>query len=146
MLRRHPVLAPLTVGYLAIVGWITLGPQPLDDRGVGLLRAVLGILARHDLTSWITYDVVESAANVAMFVPIGLLFLLLLGRTSWWLALLAGVALTCAIEFTQLFLPGRYSDPRDIVMNSLGALVGIGIGLLLTLATGRTGARDRGAA
>ena len=99
---------------------------------MGILRQILRIFARNDLTSWITYDLVESSANVAMFVPIGLLFLLLLGARYWWLAVLIGVALTCAIEFTQLFLPGRYSDPRDILMNSLGALVGVVVGLLLS--------------
>ena len=132
MIRRHPVLFPVTLGYLALVGWVTLGPQPLDARGMGILRQIIAILARFDLTSWITYDLVESSANVAMFVPIGLMFLLLLGARYWWLAILIGVALTCAIEFTQLFLPGRYSDPRDILMNSLGALVGVTVGLLLS--------------
>jgi glycopeptide antibiotics resistance protein len=132
VIRRHPVLVPVTLAYLAVVGWVTLGPQPLDARGMGILRQILRLFARNDLTSWVTYDLVESSANVAMFVPIGLLFLLLLGGRYWWLAVLIGVALTCAIEFTQLFLPGRYSDPRDILMNSLGALVGVAFGLLLS--------------
>jgi glycopeptide antibiotics resistance protein len=132
VIHRHPVLVPVTLAYLAVVGWVTLGPQPLDARGMGLLRQILRLFARNDLTSWVTYDLVESSANVAMFVPIGLLFLLLLGSRYWWLAFLIGVALTCAIEFTQLFLPGRYSDPRDILMNSLGALVGVAFGLLLS--------------
>jgi glycopeptide antibiotics resistance protein len=132
VIRRHPVLVPVTLAYLTVVGWVTLGPQPLDARGMGILRQILRLFARNDLTSWVTYDLVESSANVAMFVPIGLLFLLLLGSRYWWLAFLIGVALTCAIEFTQLFLPGRYSDPRDILMNSLGALVGVAFGLLLS--------------
>jgi glycopeptide antibiotics resistance protein len=63
------------------------------------------------------------------------------GRRRWWLALGGGVALTCAIEFTQLFLPGRFSDVRDIVANSLGALLGVIVGLILrrvsTAVTGR---------
>jgi glycopeptide antibiotics resistance protein len=126
------VLQVVTVCYLGAVGWITLGPQPLDQRGVGILRSVLETLARSDLTRWITYDLVEFTANVAMFVPAGLLFLLLAGRRHWWLALACGVALTCAIEFTQLFLPARFSDVRDILANSLGALVGVAIGLLVT--------------
>ena len=41
------------------------------------------------------------------------------------------MALTCAIEFTQLFLPGRFSDVRDILANSLGALLGVIVGLML---------------
>jgi glycopeptide antibiotics resistance protein len=138
VLRHRRVLQVTTVGYLGVVGWITLGPQPLDERGVGILRSVL---AGSDVTRWITYELVEFTANIAMFVPVGLLFLLLVGRRRWWLALAGGVALTCAIEFTQLFLPGRFSDVRDIVANSLGALIGVVIGLMLrrvsTAVTGR---------
>jgi glycopeptide antibiotics resistance protein len=141
VLRHRRALQAITVGYLGVVGWITLGPQPLDKRGVGILRSVLGVLAQFDLTRWITYDLVEFTANIAMFVPVGLLFLLLVGRRRWWLALGGGVALTCAIEFTQLFLPGRFSDVRDIVANSLGALLGVIVGLILrrvsTAVTGR---------
>lgn len=141
MLRHRRVLQAITVGYLGVVGWITLGPQPLDERGVGILRSVLAVLARSDLTRWITYDLVEFTANIAMFVPVGLLFLLLVGPRRWWLALAGGVALTCAIEFAQIFLPGRFSDVRDILANSVGALLGVGLGLMLrradTTATGR---------
>ncbi|GAB3030886.1 hypothetical protein GCM10027052_04070 [Parafrigoribacterium mesophilum] len=129
---RRRVLQILTVCYLGAVGWITLGPQPLDERGAGMLRVVLEVLARSDLTRWITYDLLEFTANIAMFVPAGLLFLLLAGRRRWWLALTGGVALTCAIEFTQLFLPNRFSDVRDILANSLGTLVGVAIALLAT--------------
>lgn len=131
MSRHRRALQAATVGYLGVVCWVTLGPQPLDERGVGILRSLLGVLAQFDLTRWITYDLVEFTANIAMFVPVGLLFLLLAGRRRWWLALAAGVALTCAIEFTQLFLPGRFSDVRDILANSLGALLGVIVGLML---------------
>lgn len=132
MLRHRRVLGFTTLGYLGFVGWVTLGPQPLDERGVGILRQILGILAENPLTAWITYDVMEFSANVGMFVPLGLLLLLLLGRRRWWLALLFGFATTCTIEFVQLFVPGRFSDLRDILANSLGALLGVLAGVLIT--------------
>lgn len=144
MLRHRRVLQVITVGYLGIVGWITLGPQPLDERGVGILRSVLAVLRGSELTRWITYDLVEFTANIAMFVPVGLLFLLLLGRRRWWLALAGGVALTCAIEFTQLFLPGRFSDVRDILANSLGALLGVIVAMVIVAVLRRAGATGSG--
>lgn len=130
-IRTRAVLSVGAALYLAVVGWVTLGPQPLDDNTDGWLRTLLGLFSEHWLTAWITYDLVEFLANIAMFVPIGCVFLLLLGRRRWWLALLLGIVLTCVIEFTQQFLPTRVSDVRDIIANSLGALIGVVIGLLI---------------
>jgi len=130
MIRRHPLLALFTVAYLALVGWVTLGPQPLDGEGQALLWRALRFFARHEQTSWLDYSTVEFASNVLMFVPIGLLFLLLLDLRRWWLAVLLGVALTCGIEFTQQFLPTRVADPRDLLSNSIGAAIGVLVGLV----------------
>ena len=127
------MLAVLTLGYLGVVAWMTLGPQPLDAGGSRILYRALHFFGSHQLTSWITYDRVEFTANIAMFVPIGLLFVLVLGRRRWWLAMLIGVALTVTIEVSQLGIPGRVSDPRDVLSNSLGAMLGVVVALLVTI-------------
>jgi len=67
-----------------------------------------------------------------MFVPIGIFFLLLFGRFWWFASVLAGVALTCGIEFAQRFIPGRVSDVSDLVANSTGALIGVIFALIVT--------------
>src|SRR5688572_24948440 len=121
MFLRHPVLSLVTFVYLAVVGWLTLSPQN-EERQDGLLWRIALFFDRHASTEWITFNVLEFAANVAMFAPIGMFFLLLLGRRQWWLAIGIGVALTIGIEFAQQFIPSRVSDPRDIAANSTGAL------------------------
>lgn len=132
MFRHHPVLTGVTTIYLGFVAWLTLGPQPLGLERAAGLWLLLALFRRHAATAWITFPTVEFAANVLMFVPIGLFLLLLLGRSRWWLAALSGAVLSCAIEFAQLFIPGRVSDIRDLVSNSLGALIGVLIALVLT--------------
>ena len=113
MTRR--ILAIALAVYLAFVGWVTLNPAPPDPARNELLLRLLEVLP-------ISYDALEFTANVGMFVPIGAL-VAALGR-HWWIALAVGIALTCGIEFVQLFLPARFPDVRDILANSLGALLG----------------------
>lgn len=137
MFRRHPLLGLATVVYLAVVGWITLGPQPINTgNGYWLWRA-LRFFSSHETTRWLTYDRVEFLANVAMFVPIGVFFVLLFGRRLWFVSVISGVMLTVAIEVAQQFIPGRVSDVRDLVANSLGTVVGVLAALVLTQAKAR---------
>ncbi|MDN5805097.1 MAG: VanZ family protein, partial [Microlunatus sp.] len=75
----------------------------------------------------------EFLANIALFVPVGMFLLLLLGTRLWWLALTASFAMTIVIEAVQRSIPGRVSDERDLLANGLGAVIGVLIALVLTL-------------
>ncbi|CAN5392411.1 hypothetical protein BH09ACT10_BH09ACT10_06020 [soil metagenome] len=137
MFHRHPFLSVVTFAYLGVVGYVTLGPQPIDNNDSDLIFRVLDVLSRHEKTQWITYERVEFGANIAMFIPVGLFFLLLLGRGQWWLAIILGFAMTVAIETAQTSIPGRVSDERDIVANTAGAVIGVLGGLILTFGSAR---------
>jgi glycopeptide antibiotics resistance protein len=136
MFLRHPILSIMTFAYLALVGWLTLSPVSGHTQ-FGLLWDLAEFFERHQRTEWITFSMLEFAANVAMFVPIGLFFVLLFGRRQWWLAILGGVALTVVIELAQQSIASRVSDPRDLVANSLGAIIGTLLALVLTAAKAR---------
>ncbi len=139
MFRRHPLLSVVTFAYLGFVGWVTLSPQlPLGDGTDGFVWTVLSLLDRLPGTRWIDYADVEFAANIAMFFPVGMFFVLLLGRGKWWLAMLLGFALSVAIELAQLFVfTTRVADIRDVASNSSGAVVGALTVLILTVAKAR---------
>ncbi len=143
MFRSHPVLSVVTFAYLGLVGWLTLGPQPLDDSADSLLWRLVAFLARHEQTAWIGYNTIEFTANILMFVPVGLFFLLLFGRRRWWLAVLFSAALTIAIETAQRFLPERVSDPRDLLSNSIGGVIGVAAALIVTWPAARRAQRRR---
>ncbi|CAN5169156.1 hypothetical protein BH11ACT2_BH11ACT2_04970 [soil metagenome] len=132
MFRRHPFLTAATLLYLGLVGWITLGPQPLDSGQVAWLNRAIAVLARHPATDWLTYSRVEFLANIAMFVPVGVFLVLLMGRKLWAPAVVVGIALTFTIEFIQLFLPTRVPDVRDLIANSTGAAVGVIVAMIVT--------------
>jgi len=55
----------------------------------------------------------------------------LVARRSWWKIFLFLLLLGTAIEFAQYSMhAGREGDPRDVVANSLGALLGLAVGWL----------------
>jgi glycopeptide antibiotics resistance protein len=142
MFARHPVLSVTTFAYLGLVGWLTLSPQA-ESQHEGLLWQIALFFDRHAATEWITFNLLEFVANVLLFLPFGVFFVLLFGRARWWLAILLGVGMTAGIEFAQQFIPNRVSDPRDILSNSIGAVVGTVLALLLTASKARRLRRAR---
>ncbi|WP_341952262.1 VanZ family protein [Salinibacterium sp. TMP30] len=139
MFRRHPYLSAATFGYLAVVAWLTLSPQAPDQRDGPLWQLAL-FLDRFSATQWLTFNDLEFVANIALFVPLGLFFVLLVGKRQWWLALGLAIVLTAGIEWVQQFIPSRVSDVRDILSNSLGAAIGVVI--TLSVAAARQRARS----
>jgi glycopeptide antibiotics resistance protein len=132
VLHRHPFLSVVTLTYLAFVGWVTLTPASDAPTQSDLVLRVLSRLQGYDRLSWLTYDRAEYLANVAMFIPVGLFLLLLFGTRFWWLAVAAALTMTSLIETAQRSIPGRVSDERDIAANTLGAVIGVAVGLVLT--------------
>ena len=141
-MRRRAVLPLLTALYLAAVAWITLDPAPPAPAGNPLLKALLRAVSGIPGFGWVDYDVAEFTANVLLFVPMGVLFALLLGLWRWWLAVAVGMVSTLVIEFVQLFLPARVSDPRDLLANTLGTLIGVGLVALAAAVRRRRAARS----
>ena len=123
---RRVVTTALAV-YLALVARLTLWPAPAPSSTFDLVRAVLDWLSGVGVP--LTYAGLESGANVVMFVPFGVLVGLLVRRS--WLVVGLGFALSAGIELAQLlFLPSRVPTVQDVVLNTLGAVLGL-LGLRL---------------
>lgn len=133
MLHRHPFLGTVTLAYLAFVAWVTLTPGSDAPTQSALVLRALSRLERFEHMGWLTYDRAEYLANIALFVPVGLFLLLLFDSRLWWLAIGAALFMTTFIESVQKVIPGRYPDDRDVAANTMGAVVGVLVGLLLTL-------------
>lgn len=106
------------VTYLAGMGYGTFGPDP----GSRINR-----VARSVEHSGIDAVGAADAANVAMFVPFGLLFPLLLPALRRW-TMPAAVALSACIELVQLtVLTHRSPQWTDIWWNGWGAVIGFAV-------------------
>jgi len=133
MFHRHPFLSLVTFAYLGFVGWVTLTPAANAPIPLALAVRVLDAFHRRGYFEQITLSRLEFLANIAMFVPVGVFLLLLFGTGLFWVAGISSFVLTSAIETVQREIPGRVSDPRDVIANTLGALIGIAIAVILTL-------------
>ena len=120
------------LSYAAIVVAATLSPTPLDQGYQGAIDKVLAVLHRNGVPEWFGYGKLEFSANIVMFIPLGFLITLLLPTKVWWLALVICPALSGAIELTQgALLSERFASWGDVASNSIGAIVGIFIAVVL---------------
>lgn len=123
----------MTFVYLGFVGMVTLTPSASAPIPVGLAIRVLDAFHRRGYLEVVTVERMEFLANIAMFVPIGVFLLLLVGAERWWLALFLPFFVTAFIETAQRGIPGRVSDPRDVLANTMGGVVGVVVAMVLTL-------------
>ena len=158
--RRNLPLLGLYVLYLAALGYLTLGHQPLEELPLRLDRVMSwfadvppsegvseagaapagGIVTASVAAA--TDDLgpgrlVVVVGNVALFVPLGIIVRHEVSR-SLVAALVAGALVSGSIELLQLTVATwRYPQLVDLVLNTLGA--GLGWGLAQAVA----GARSR---
>lgn len=99
---------------------IALWPQRVDDGAGPLLDS---------LSQWIpilTYDRIEFAANILLFVPLGVLLALIL--RSRYLVVPISLIATVTIESLQaLLIDTRTPSVLDIIANLTGACVGLAV-------------------
>lgn len=137
MSLRAVRVARILLGIFAVLlAYAVLLPSDGHD-GLDVLRHVAEFVAGFGLPYAQVFAATEFVANVAMFVPFGLLVPLAVGSLRarvCVLTLAAGFVLSLMIEVAQLAIPGRVSDPRDLVANTLGASLGV---ILLTAVMSR---------
>ncbi|MHC5797341.1 VanZ family protein [Lacisediminihabitans sp. FW035] len=140
--RTRRLLALVGVAYVAACLVIGFWPSPVDAPVDDSLGRVLAYLHSIGAPEVVDYSFVERAANVLLFLPLGALAAAQFSRRHWWIALMACVALSAFIELGQaLLLPGRYASWGDILTNSVGATIGVGITMLLRRRTRDTTSR-----
>ncbi|WP_309616971.1 VanZ family protein [Salinibacterium sp.] len=102
------LLAPVSYGGMIDSIWHTIG---------GSTRSVFG-------AGWI-----EFAANIVLFVPLGLLLTLLFRNP--WAGVIAGMVVSIGVEIAQIVIPFRQPTVRDVIANVIGAGVGASVGWLV---------------
>ena len=73
--------------------------------------------------------------NAAMFVPSGIVLPIVYKRlNTFWKVLLTGIGMSLCIELIQLPFSARATDIDDLILNTIGVIVGYGIVALIRCA------------
>jgi len=116
--------------YVAAVAVVVFAPVSYGDVIAAFTRWLHDSVGLTSLRAgW-----VEFAANVLLFVPLGLLLTVLM-RHHVWGAVLA-LALSITVELVQVLIPERSPSLRDVLANGLGAAAGAAIAWLFVLRRG----------
>lgn len=120
MLART-LLVPYVLG-VALIVWL---PASIAGRVTGLAFRIARFVSENfGIALSTSYTVFEFLANIALFVPFGLLLAAAWPRKSPWLIILIGYATSATIELVQTLLPSRVPAISDVVANTLGTVIG----------------------
>jgi len=125
-MRKRDLFAIALMIYLLAVLTFTFFPRPLLETGNP--SAIAEYLQTHaNFFYKILYADTHLVAigNLFMLTPFVYLAKLVFPKVKLFKLFLYGVVLSLVIEFSQLFIPGRVSDPVDFLANSASVLLGI---------------------
>jgi glycopeptide antibiotics resistance protein len=113
--------------YVVALAWVTLRPRPSSFQPPAEwipFNNIINVLREGRSVSY--EDAGQLLGNIALFVPFGWLVPMLWPRLrSFWMIVILAAATSLAIEVAQwLFLFGRQSSVDDVILNTVGALVG----------------------
>ena len=112
--------------YLICLLWLTLFKLSYD---------IVGVIADYrtrslNLIPFVTLGqtgLSETVSNVVTFVPFGILLALNFAKAPFWRLVLVVLVFSVTVETLQYVLAIGTTDATDVVTNTLGGLVGIGL-------------------
>lgn len=120
------LLVVLFVVYLVLLAWIVLWKLEVPWLGVDAQR-VLKLVPFVSTADAGASAPAEVAVNAVLFVPFGLYLGLLAPSWPWWKATGVVACASLGLEVAQYVLAVGSSDVTDVVVNTAGGLVGIGL-------------------
>lgn len=127
--RRIPLITVaarvMLVPYAIALGLIVWLPETAASKVTGIVfRIAAFVSARADISLSTTYTVFEFLANIALFIPFGLLLVAAWPRANAWVVVLLGYSASATIELVQTLLPTRYPTLSDVIANTIGTAIG----------------------
>lgn len=146
LLRGSALSTPLVarvilVPYLVALALIVFLPARDAGRVTGIVGWAADLIAMWGVPREPAAIVFEFLANVALFVPFGLLMSAAAPKWPPWAVIGLGCLVSITIELVQLGIPSRFATVSDVIANTAGAA--IGCVLVISLRMSRLSRRSR---
>lgn len=130
-MKRNTLTVVLFIIYVLALTWIVLFKLQLSFEDIDRIREINLIPFQGSVIVNSALNFGEIIANILVFIPLGIFLCILKSEWSLVKKVLPIIGLTLAFELIQfIFAIGR-SDITDILGNTLGGIIGIGIYALL---------------
>ncbi|MFS8601186.1 VanZ family protein [Priestia megaterium] len=117
----------LLVGSILFIIYLTTLPEPGLGIGVTGGSNFIPFYTMGDLLFHSSFRefVINNIGNIILFMPFGFFLPLVFNNLgSWKKVCLVGMLLSMTIECIQLFLPNRWTDIDDVILNTIGTGIG----------------------
>lgn len=133
-MRRKDLFAITLTIYLIALLTFTFFPRPILETGnPSAIAEYLQTHANYFYKILYADSHLVVIGNLFMLTPFVYLAKMVFPQVKLIRLFFGGVFISLVIEFSQLFIPGRVSDPIDFLANSLSVLFGIFLVRLLQL-------------
>ena len=139
--RTVAVARGLLAPYLVLLGLVVFLPAREAERVTGVVAMMADALAAFGVPREPAATTLEFLANVVLFVPFGVLVPVAFPGSTVFPVLLSGCLLSVGIELVQIAIPSRVPAVSDVIANTIG--VGVGLGLVHLGTTNRGRAAER---
>lgn len=126
--RVSAVARGLLAPYLVLLGLVVFLPAREAERVTGVVAILADVLAALGAPREPAAATLEFLANVVLFLPFGVLVPIALPNATGPGVLLIGCLLSVGIELVQIAIPSRVPAVSDVIANTIG--VGVGLGLV----------------
>jgi len=118
----------LFLGSILFIADLTMLPDASLDIGIGSgginiipFHTIKDLLSNHSLGKFI----VNNIGNIILFIPFGFLLPIKFKNVNRMAkSVFVGMAFSIVIEIIQLWMPNRWTDIDDVILNTLGTGIG----------------------
>jgi cyanate permease len=130
MIRRHPALCVVAAIYFVGLALLCLTPNSVVARTGGGIRRIV---------PWASASAAEVVVSLALFIPVGVLLVLITGRRRWVTVIVVGVLASCWLRLAEMvWMPKEHIGVGSVMPHMAGTALGVAIALTLLAMRRRT--------